>query len=190
MAVGEVAVPILHELRTHTAPMYEQLEMQKYLRQLGTKDCTRYAPTWLWPHSQEEFKAQYFLWQLLCIENDARRARADAARRRAEAERADEGLEGVEREVAAKRKQAAGINKQRALLERKVSKRRAEMEKKVLGMPFFFACICLYYIYVSLSVFVSVGWVSTRIHARLIGAQSCISKKCAASAKLYCINLR
>lgn len=60
-----------------------------------------------------------------------RRARAEAARRRAEAERADEGLEGVEAEVAAKRKQAAGIHKQRALLERKVAKRRAEMEKKV-----------------------------------------------------------
>ena len=60
-----------------------------------------------------------------------RRARAEAARRRAEAERADEGLEGVEAGVAAKRKQAAGIHKQRALLERKVAKRRAEMEKKV-----------------------------------------------------------
>ena len=81
--------------------------------------------------SQEDFKAQYFLWQLLCIENDVRRARAEATRRRAEAEKADEGLEGVEAEVAAKRKQAAGIHKQRALLERKVAKRRAEMEKKV-----------------------------------------------------------
>ena len=98
---------------------------------LRTADHTRHASTRLWRRSQEDFKAQYFLWQLLCIENDARRARAEAARRRAEAEKADEGLEGVEREVAAMRKQAAGINKQRALLERKVSKRRAEMEKKV-----------------------------------------------------------
>lgn len=99
---------------------------------LGAEACTRRAPTRLWRRSQEDFKAQYFLWQLLCIENDVRRARAEAVRRRAEAERADEGLEGVEREVAAKRKQAAGIHKQRALLERKVAKRRAEMEKKVL----------------------------------------------------------
>ena len=104
---------------------------------LGTAACPRCLPTRPLQPPQEDFKAQYFLWQLLCIENDARRARAEAARRRAEAEKADEGLEGVEREVAAKRKQAAGIHKQRALLERKVAKRRAEMEKKVRchGLP-------------------------------------------------------
>lgn len=91
--------------------------------------------------AQEEFKAQYFMWQLLCIEGDARRARAEAARRQAEAEAADAGLAGVEREVAAKRKEAAGINKQRALLERKAGKRRAELERKVRGTLLARGCI-------------------------------------------------
>jgi hypothetical protein len=81
--------------------------------------------------AQEDLKTQHFLWQLLCIEGDARRARAEAARCAAEAEAAGAGLAGAEREAAAKRREAAGFAKERAVLERQLAARRAEVEKKV-----------------------------------------------------------
>jgi len=96
-------------------------------RRQGRRGCTDAAPAL----AQEDLKTQHFLWQLLCIEGDARRARAEAARRAAEAEAAGAGLAGAEREAAAKRREAAGFAKERALLERKLAARRAEVEKKV-----------------------------------------------------------
>ena len=83
-------------------------------------------------HLQDALKAEHFLWQLFHIEKDIWEALEEAQEQKQELNESAKALYAQEQQVEAKKKIVAGFQKERLLLERRLKKRKADADKKVL----------------------------------------------------------
>lgn len=80
---------------------------------------------------QAKLKATYYLWQLFHAQQDSEQADKERAERQQLLTTAAEELQSIEAAVKDKKREVAGLSKQKILLEQKVKKRQAVVEKQV-----------------------------------------------------------
>lgn len=80
---------------------------------------------------QKELKTEYYLWQLFNIEKDVERTLAELQVDRATLEELNSEQEQLETEIRTKKKEQAVFTKEALLLDKKIGKKKAELDKKV-----------------------------------------------------------
>lgn len=81
---------------------------------------------------QKELKTEYYLWQLFHIEKDVERTLGELQVDRATLEELNSEQEQLETEIKTKKKEQAVFTKEALLLDKKIGKKKAELDKKVV----------------------------------------------------------